>query len=93
MLRELSVQNLALIEDIHVELEDGLLCVDGRDRGGQEFAADGAGTGAGRQGIGRLDPLGEVRGPRGRRLRDHRTGPARLKSRRSSAVRSTTSSL
>ena len=73
VLRELSVQNLALIEDVRVELQARLLRLDGRDGGGQEPAADGAGAGAGRQGVGRAGPRGQGRGPGGGRLRGRPT--------------------
>ena len=40
MLRELSVQNLALIEDVHHRARGRILRLDGRNRRRQEFTVD-----------------------------------------------------
>ena len=60
MLRELSVQNLALIEDVQVELEGGFCALDGGDRGGEEPAAHGARAGSWREGLADLVRSGKA---------------------------------
>ena len=93
MLRELSVQNLALIEDVHVELQGGYLRLDRRDRGGQEPAAHGARPGARRQGLGRPGARGQVRGAGRGGVRGRRRRRCEAELEACSAARSTTTEL
>ena len=69
MLRELSVQNLALIEDVRVELEGGYCAWTGETGAGKSLLLDRPGTGAGRQGVGGHDPIGQDRSTCGGGLR------------------------
>ena len=65
MLRELSVQNLALIEDVRVELEDGYCTWTGETGAGKSLLLDGAFAGSGRTSVRGHDPVGQGRGAGG----------------------------
>ena len=92
MLRELSVQNLALIEDVHVELEEGYCAWTGETGAGKSLLLTALGLVLGGKASADLIRSGktEARAAAVFEIADRASGP---RSRRSWAVRSTTISL
>ena len=93
MLRELSVQNLALIEDVHVELEEGYCAWTGETGAGKSLLLTALGLVLGGKASADLVRVGQGRGAGGGGLRGRATRTCAARSRRSwAAGRSTTTS-
>ena len=83
MLRELSVQNLALIEDVHVELEEGYCAWTGETGAGKSLLLTALGLVLGGKASADLVRVGQDRGAGGGGLRGRRTRACGPRSRRS----------